>query len=63
MGHIWEKLINVFGNTQLLLQNKLGSIEKFSGLDKMKDDEKIAFVLSAMTSKEIYTMVVGYKTY
>ena len=21
-GHIWEKLINVFGSTQLLLQNK-----------------------------------------
>ena len=29
---IWEKLINVFGNTQLLLQNKICSLEKFSNL-------------------------------
>ena len=30
---IWEKLIEVYGNTQLLLQNKIGSLEKFSNLE------------------------------
>ena len=33
---IWEKLINVFGNTQLLLQNKICSLEKFSNLENFK---------------------------
>ena len=75
--HIWEKLIYVLGNTQFLLQNKLDSLDKFLCLDKMRDDEKIAFALSdllnlmavlvnqpkPMTWKGIYTTVVGYKTY
>ena len=45
---IWEKLIEVYGNTQLLLQNKIGSLEKFSNLEKMKDDEKITFTISSI---------------
>ena len=45
---IWEKLTEVYGNTQLLLQNKIGSLGKFSNLEKMKDDEKITFTLSSI---------------
>ena len=47
---IWEKLTEVYGNTQLLLQNKIGSLEKFSNLEKMKDDEKITFTISSILS-------------
>ena len=36
---IWNTLVDVYGNT---LQNKLGSLEKNTNLDKLKDDEKIA---------------------
>ena len=43
---IWNKLIEVYGNTNLMLQNKLSSLEKFSNLEKMKDDEKIAYTLT-----------------
>ena len=45
---IWEKLIGTFGNTQLLLQNKISSLEKFSSLEKAKDDEKIVFAISGL---------------
>ena len=39
---IWKKLKEAYGNTHLMLQSKLGSLEKFTNLDKLKDDEKIA---------------------
>ena len=45
---IWEKLTEVHGNTQLLLQNKIGYLEKFTNLEKMKDDEKITFTISSI---------------
>ena len=45
---IWEKLTEVYGNTQLLLQNKINSLEKFSNLEKMRDDEKITFTISSI---------------
>ena len=32
---IWKKLFEVYGDTQLMLQNKLSSLEKFSNLDKL----------------------------
>ena len=34
------------GNTQFVLQNKWTSLENFSHLGKLKDDEKIDFALS-----------------
>ena len=46
IGSIWEKLIEVYGDTQVLLQNKIGSLKKFSDLVKQKDDEKIAHSLT-----------------
>ena len=42
---IWEKLFDSFGNTRLMLQNKLGSLRKFN-LDKLRDDEKIACTIT-----------------
>ena len=45
---IWEKLIQVYGNTEMLLQNKIASLKKFSDLESQKDDEKIAFSLSSL---------------
>ena len=45
---IWTKLTEVYGDTQLLLQNKIGSLGKFSNLEKLQDDEKIAFTLSSI---------------
>ena len=57
INKIWEKLIDVYGDHQLLLQNKIDSLEKFGNLDKLKDDEKIAYTLSSilnvMTDLEI----------
>ena len=46
IGSIWEKLIEVYGDTQVLLQNKIGSLKKISDLVKQKDDEKIAHSLT-----------------
>ena len=34
---IWRKLIEVYGTTQLLLQNKMHSLGRISNLEKMKD--------------------------
>ena len=45
---IWEKLFEVYGNTHLMLQNKLGALDKFTNLDKVKDDEKIAVQISTL---------------
>ena len=45
---IWQQLIEVYGNTQLLLQNKIGSLSKFSNLESSTDDEKIAYMLSSI---------------
>ena len=42
IDEIWKKLVDVYGNTHLMLQNKLGTLEKFTNLDRLKDDEKIA---------------------
>ena len=45
---IWKKLVEVYGDTRLLLQNKLSSLEKFSKLEKLTDDEKIAFTITSL---------------
>ena len=60
---IWDKLISVFGNTQMLLQNKICSLDKFSSLEKTKDDEKIVFALSGLlnTMVELRRLASIYK--
>ena len=45
IDEIWKKLFDVFGDTRLMLQNKLLSLDKFC-LEKIRDDEKIAFTIS-----------------
>ena len=42
IDEIWQKLIEVYGNSTLMFQNKVSSLEKFSHFEKLKDDEKIA---------------------
>ena len=49
---IWKKLFEAYGNTQLLLQNKIGSLGKLPNLDKLKDDEKIASTLTSLTNTD-----------
>ena len=45
---IWGKLFEIYGNTHFMLQKKLSSLEKFSNLEKIKDDEKIAYILTSL---------------
>ena len=48
MDEIWKKLIEVYGNTHLIHQNKIASLDNFSKLEKLKDDEKIASHISGL---------------
>ena len=48
MDEIWKKLIEVYGDTHLMLQNKIASLDNFSKMDKLKDDEKIASHISGL---------------
>ncbi len=43
----WEKLLEVYGDTHLMLQNRISSLEKLS-LEKLRDDEKIAEVITKL---------------
>ena len=45
---IWDKLMEVYGNTQLLFHYKISLLEKFSNLEKLRDDEKIDFTISSL---------------
>ena len=45
---IWERLLESFGNSRLLLQNKLGTLDKIGGLWKIKGDSKIASALAGL---------------
>ena len=59
---IWRKLTEVYGNTQLLLQNKIGSLSKISNLDRLHDDEKISFALSSILNimEDLRKLAVEY---
>ena len=45
---IWERLLESFGNTRLLLQNKLGTLDKVGGLWKIKGNGKLANALAGL---------------
>ena len=47
---IWKRLLESFGNPRLLLQNKLGKLEKFGGLWKVKDDEGLRDILAKIVN-------------
>ena len=50
---IWNRLIESYGDSGVLLQNKLGALSKMGGLSKIRDDEGltvgISELLNAMT--------------
>ena len=51
IDQIWDKLFNAFGDTQLLLQNKITGLDRFSQLERLKDgkdDEKISSTISGL---------------
>ena len=47
---IWEKLKESFGDTMLLLQNKLSKVEKYGPIWKIWDNEKLIPVLSKLVN-------------
>ena len=47
---IWERLKESYGNTRLMLHNKLGVLDKIGGLASVKGDEKIVTVLASLTN-------------
>ena len=48
INNIWKKLFESFGDTRLLLQNKLGHLDKISISWKIKGDEKIALAIAVL---------------
>ena len=48
IAEIWKKLTEVYGDSQILLHNKMSSLKKLSNLEKLKDDEKIAHSLTSL---------------
>ena len=47
-SQIWEILSQSFGNARLLLQNKLGDLDKIGGLWKLKDEIKLTGTLARL---------------
>ena len=47
---IWDRLLEAFGNARLLLQNKLGALDKMGGLWKIKGDSKIANAIAGLVN-------------
>ena len=47
---IWNKLKESFGDTMLLLQNKLSQVEKYGPIWKIRDNEKLIPVLSRLVN-------------
>ena len=47
---IWEKLMESYGNARLLLQNKLGDLDKIGGLWKIRGDEKLTLAIAKLVN-------------
>ena len=47
---IWEMLQGSYGNTRLMLQNKLSELDRMGGLWHVKADEKIVLALASLTN-------------
>ena len=45
---IWARLLESYGDARLMLQNKLGDLDKIGGLWKIKGEEKIANALASL---------------
>ena len=50
---IWTKLVDAYGNVKLLLQNKLGHLDRLEKLGKIKSDEKLAIAISKILNSMI----------
>ena len=48
MDEIWKRLINVFGDTRLLLQHKFAQYRSNDKISKYKEPEKITAALSKL---------------
>ena len=49
----WEKLVCSYGNVKMLLQSKVGGLDKLECLDKIKGDEKIGNALAKIINMMI----------
>lgn len=60
---IWKKLISSYGNARILLQNKIGSLEKHTGFSKIQGEEKIFLALSSVVNlmSELTAMAKRFK--
>ena len=60
-GKIWEKLQESYGNARLLLQNKLGDLEKLNCINS-GGDEKIANGLAKLINamKELEELAIEH---
>ena len=45
---IWKKLTQAYGNVKLLLQNKLGHLDRYEKLSRIKNDEKLAITIAKL---------------
>ena len=48
INEIWKKLFQVYGDTNLIFQNKISALDKYSNFGKLKDDAKIAYAISSL---------------
>ena len=60
---IWTRLSDSFGNPRLLLQNKLGDLDKIGGLWKVKGDEKISNTIAGLVNamKDLSMLAAEHK--
>ncbi len=62
IDEIWKKLIESYGNVKLLLQNKIGQLDKLENLSKARGDENIANILAKVINlmTELSTLAKKY---
>ena len=60
---IWKRLLETFGNARLLLQNKLGALDKIGGLWKTKWNAKLTNTRAGLinTMTDLSSLASGHK--
>ena len=60
---VWEKLITSYGNTKLLLENKITSLENVGAFRKISGDERIRLALATLinTMGDLSTLAQKFK--
>ena len=61
INNIWKKLFESFCDTRLLLQNKLGHLDKTSILWKIKGNEKIALAIAVLINSMMELSLLAKK--